>query len=130
MKKRQPPTPTLSCSMSTIGAIIAEKGGAVVSIDGDATVFEAVKLMVESNVGAILVTGVDRRADRRHLHGARLPAADRGRGAHLTRDEGERGDERTRRRGRSDDDSRGGDGDDDRPAHPSRPVVDGGDSPG
>jgi len=43
--------------MSTIGAIIAEKGGAVVSIDGDATVFEAVKLMVESNVGAILVTG-------------------------------------------------------------------------
>jgi CBS domain-containing protein len=44
-------------SMSTIGAIIAEKGGAVVSIDGDATVFEAVKLMVESNVGAILVTG-------------------------------------------------------------------------
>ena len=43
--------------MSTIGAIIAEKGGEVVSIDGDATVFEAVKLMVEANVGEFLVTG-------------------------------------------------------------------------
>lgn len=43
--------------MSTIGAILAEKGGAVVSIDGGSTVFDAVKLMVESNVGAILVTG-------------------------------------------------------------------------
>jgi len=43
--------------MSTIGAIIEEKGGKVVSIGGEATVFEAVKLMVESNVGAILVTG-------------------------------------------------------------------------
>ena len=43
--------------MSTIGAILEEKGRKVVSIDGEATVFEAVKLMVESNVGAILVTG-------------------------------------------------------------------------
>ena len=43
--------------MSTIGAILEEKGRRVVSIDGEATVFEAVKLMVESNVGAILVTG-------------------------------------------------------------------------
>jgi CBS domain-containing protein len=43
--------------MTTIGAILTEKGGNVVSIDGDATVFDAVKLMVESNVGAILVTG-------------------------------------------------------------------------
>jgi CBS domain-containing protein len=43
--------------MSTIGAIIEEKGGKVVSIGGEATVFEAVKLMVEANVGAILVTG-------------------------------------------------------------------------
>jgi CBS domain-containing protein len=43
--------------MTTIGAILTEKGDSVVSIDGDATVFDAVKLMVESNVGAILVTG-------------------------------------------------------------------------
>jgi CBS domain-containing protein len=43
--------------MSTIGAILEEKGRKVVSIDGEATVFEAVKLMVEANVGAILVTG-------------------------------------------------------------------------
>jgi CBS domain-containing protein len=42
--------------MSTVAEILDEKGRAVISIDGDATVFDAVKAMVEANVGAILVT--------------------------------------------------------------------------
>jgi CBS domain-containing protein len=45
--------------MGDIGKILAEKGGDVVRIDGDATVFDAVKAMVDANVGAILVTGRD-----------------------------------------------------------------------
>jgi CBS domain-containing protein len=45
--------------MGDIGKILAEKGGSVVRIDGDATVFDAVKAMVDANVGAILVTGRD-----------------------------------------------------------------------
>ena len=36
--------------------ILGEKGSAVIEIDGGATVFEAVKAMVEANVGALLVT--------------------------------------------------------------------------
>jgi CBS domain-containing protein len=45
--------------MGDIGKILAEKGGSVVRIDGDATVFDAVRAMVDANVGAILVTGHD-----------------------------------------------------------------------
>jgi CBS domain-containing protein len=45
--------------MATVSEILGEKGGAVIEIDGDATVFDAVKAMVEANVGAILVTRGD-----------------------------------------------------------------------
>jgi CBS domain-containing protein len=40
----------------TVSEILAEKGAAVIEIDGGETVFEAVKAMVEANVGALLVT--------------------------------------------------------------------------
>ena len=43
--------------MGDVAKILAEKGENVVRIDGDATVFDAVKAMVDANVGAILVTG-------------------------------------------------------------------------
>ena len=43
--------------MATVAKILAEKGGGVIRIDGDATVLEAVQAMVEANVGALLVTG-------------------------------------------------------------------------
>ena len=42
--------------MHTVSEILSEKSGAVIQIDGGATVFEAVKAMVEANVGALLVT--------------------------------------------------------------------------
>jgi len=42
--------------MATVAEILGEKSGAVIEIDGDATVFDAVKAMVAANVGAILVT--------------------------------------------------------------------------
>ncbi|MBA2331188.1 MAG: CBS domain-containing protein [Actinobacteria bacterium] len=42
--------------MSTIAEILQEKTGDVIQIDGGATVFEAVKAMVEANVGALLIT--------------------------------------------------------------------------
>jgi CBS domain-containing protein len=42
--------------MATVGDILDEKGRDVITIDGDATVFEAVKAMVDANVGAVLVT--------------------------------------------------------------------------
>ena len=45
--------------MSTVREILAAKGGDVIRIDGDATVFDAVKAMVDGNVGAILVTEGD-----------------------------------------------------------------------
>ncbi|MBA3245141.1 MAG: CBS domain-containing protein [Actinobacteria bacterium] len=45
--------------MSTIVEILAEKSGDVIRIDGGATVFEAVKAMVEANVGALLITDGD-----------------------------------------------------------------------
>jgi len=45
--------------MSTIAEILAEKSGDVIRIDGGATVFEAVKAMVEANVGALLITDGD-----------------------------------------------------------------------
>jgi CBS domain-containing protein len=40
-----------------VAKILAEKSGDVIRIAGDATVFEAVKTMVDANVGAVLVTG-------------------------------------------------------------------------
>jgi CBS domain-containing protein len=45
--------------MADVAKILSEKGGGVISISGDATVFDAIKMMVEANVGAILVTGGD-----------------------------------------------------------------------
>ena len=42
--------------MHTVSEILSEKSGAVIQIDGGATVFEAVTAMVEANVGALLVT--------------------------------------------------------------------------
>ena len=42
--------------MHTVSEILSDKGGAVIQIDGGATVFDAVKAMVEANVGALLVT--------------------------------------------------------------------------
>ncbi|WP_114795530.1 CBS domain-containing protein [Gaiella occulta] len=45
--------------MDTVAEILREKGGDVIRIGGGATVFEAVKAMVEANVGALLVTEGD-----------------------------------------------------------------------
>ena len=45
--------------MADVAKILSEKGGDVIRIAGDATVFEAIKAMVDANVGAILVTGAD-----------------------------------------------------------------------
>jgi CBS domain-containing protein len=52
------PTRTIR-AVSTIGEILDEKGRKVISIDGEATVFEAVRAMVDANVGALLVTDDD-----------------------------------------------------------------------
>ncbi len=45
--------------MANVAKILAEKSGDVLRIEGDATVFEAIKAMVDANVGAILVTADD-----------------------------------------------------------------------
>ena len=45
--------------MADVAKILSEKGSDVIRISGDATVFDAVKKMVDANVGAILVTGSD-----------------------------------------------------------------------
>ena len=45
--------------MGDVAKILAEKSGDVIRIAGSATVFEAVKTMVDANVGAVLVTGDD-----------------------------------------------------------------------
>jgi CBS domain-containing protein len=42
--------------MSRLAEILAEKGGDVLEIAADATVLESVQLMVEMNVGSLLVT--------------------------------------------------------------------------
>ncbi len=42
-----------------LSSILDEKSGDVLKIDGDATVFEAITLMVEANVGSLLVTDDD-----------------------------------------------------------------------
>ena len=43
-------------SVNRLAEILEEKGGEVLEIDGDSSVFEAVQLMVENNVGSLLVT--------------------------------------------------------------------------
>jgi CBS domain-containing protein len=45
--------------MADVAKILSEKSGGVIRISGESTVFEAVKAMVDANVGAILVTGED-----------------------------------------------------------------------
>src|SRR5438477_1965959 len=40
----------------TVGAILNHKGHEVHSIPPDATVFEAIRLMADNNIGALLVT--------------------------------------------------------------------------
>jgi CBS domain-containing protein len=45
--------------MADVAKILSEKGSDVISISGDATVFDAIKKMVDANVGAILVKGRD-----------------------------------------------------------------------
>lgn len=47
--------------MADVAKILNEKGTDVLRIGGDATVFEAIRAMVDANVGAILVTGDDDR---------------------------------------------------------------------
>ena len=42
--------------MSDVAKVLEGKGSEVLTIDLDATVFEAIKRMVEANVGALLVT--------------------------------------------------------------------------
>ena len=48
---------TVSC---TISSILREKGAQLWAISPDATVFEAIQLMAEKNVGALLVMSGDR----------------------------------------------------------------------
>ena len=45
--------------MNSVADILREKAADVIRIEGDATVFDAVKVMVEANVGALLVTDGD-----------------------------------------------------------------------
>jgi CBS domain-containing protein len=45
--------------LGDVAKILEEKSGDVIRISGDSTVFDAVKAMVDANVGAILVTGAD-----------------------------------------------------------------------
>ena len=42
--------------MNQLSEILAEKGHQVLEIEADASVFEAVKQMIEANVGSLLVT--------------------------------------------------------------------------
>ena len=43
-------------NVNRLAEILEEKGGEVLEIDGGSSVFEAVQLMVENNVGSLLVT--------------------------------------------------------------------------
>jgi CBS domain-containing protein len=45
--------------VSDVAKLLAEKGSEVLRIDADATVFDAIRRMVDSNVGALLVTDRD-----------------------------------------------------------------------
>ncbi|HZT92235.1 MAG TPA: CBS domain-containing protein [Gaiellaceae bacterium] len=49
--------------MGDVGKILEVKGSDVVRIDGESTVIDAVRTMVDANVGAILVTGADGRIE-------------------------------------------------------------------
>ena len=42
--------------MTTVAEILGDKSGDVLKIDGDATVLDAVRKMVDANIGALLVT--------------------------------------------------------------------------
>ena len=42
--------------MSRVEEILAAKGGEVLSIDADATVYDAAKQMIDANVGSMLVS--------------------------------------------------------------------------
>ena len=46
--------------MSDVAKVLEGKGSEVLTIDADATVFEAIKRMVDANVGALLVTERER----------------------------------------------------------------------
>src|SRR5438045_3981305 len=54
------PAPGIMDVSGTIEAILAQKGTEIFSISPDATVFEAVELMANKNVGALLVIQDDR----------------------------------------------------------------------
>ena len=45
--------------MSRIAELLDEKGRAVMRVDGQATVYDAVRAMVDANIGAVLVTDCD-----------------------------------------------------------------------
>jgi CBS domain-containing protein len=45
--------------MSTISAILDQKGGMVLSVEANETVFDAINLMAQVNIGAILVQSGD-----------------------------------------------------------------------
>lgn len=45
--------------MSRIAELLDEKGRAVMRVDGRATVYDAVRAMVDANIGAVLVTDGD-----------------------------------------------------------------------
>jgi CBS domain-containing protein len=45
--------------MATVSKILEQKGRDVIRVDGEASVLDAVQVMVEANVGAVLVTGGD-----------------------------------------------------------------------
>jgi CBS domain-containing protein len=45
--------------MSRVGDILGDKGRDVLTIDGSATVLQAIEMMVAANVGSLLVTGAD-----------------------------------------------------------------------
>ena len=42
--------------MSTVSQILSDKGGRLFTVESTSTVFDAIKQMVEANVGALLVT--------------------------------------------------------------------------
>ncbi len=46
--------------LDTVRAVLAQKGNAIWSITPDATVFDAIALMAEKNIGAVLVMDSDR----------------------------------------------------------------------
>jgi CBS domain-containing protein len=57
----QPESERIRMSISgTVGTILNQKGRQVFSISPDATVFEAIQLMAEKNIGALLVTSEEK----------------------------------------------------------------------